>query len=408
MSRPPLAGVRVLDLTSIVVGPVATQFLGDYGAEVIKIEPPEGDLLRQLGGPSKSGRLSPKFMNLNRNKRSLSIDLKSPEARPVMEKLLATTDVVVANMRPEALARLGLDYASARKQRPDIIYCHVVGFGTDGRYAGKPAYDTIIQGSAGVAACNARAHGEPRYLPMVMADHIVGYVVIQYVLMALLHRAQTGEGQFVEIPMFENITAFVLAEHMGQLTYVGSDGPSGDLRVRDPRAQPVKTKDGYICVSANSDKQAFALFEAIGQPELRDDPRFCSVRARFENVSEYHRVRGEALVKRNSADWLEAFDRLDIPAMPFNTFEDLVADPHIDDVGLIEQVDHPIEGRINNIRLPTKSSAGWDETGKPAPAIGGDTTAILQDLGLSADQIAALIDDSVVVQGAASKPDAAD
>ena len=156
-----LEGVRVLDLTSIVVGPVATQFLGDYGADVIKIEPPEGDLLRQLGGPSKSGCLSPKFMNLNRNKRSLAIDLKSPGARPVVEKLLATTDVVVTNMRPQALARLGLDYDSARKQRADVIYIHVVGFGTGGRYAGKPAYDTIIQGAAGVAACNARAHGWP-------------------------------------------------------------------------------------------------------------------------------------------------------------------------------------------------------------------------------------------------------
>ena len=406
MSRPPLTGVRVLDLTSIVVGPVATQFLGDYGADVIKIEPPEGDLLRQLGGPSKSGRLSPKFMNLNRNKRSLAIDLKNPDARPVVEKLLESTDVVVTNMRPQALARLGLDYESARKQRADVIYIHVVGFGTGGRYAGKPAYDTIIQGSAGVAACNARAHGEPRYLPMVMADHIVGYVVIQFVLMGLLHRAQTGEGQFIEIPMFEHMTAFVLAEHMGQLTYVGSEGPSGDLRVLDPLAQPVKTKDGYICVSANSDKQAFALFEAIGRPELKDDPRFCSVKARFQNVTAYHRVRGEALLTRNSAEWLQAFDRLDIPAMPFNTFEDLVADPHIEDVGLIEPIDHPIEGRINNIRLPTKSTADWDEPVRPAPAIGGDTTAVLADLGFAPDRIADLIGGAVVVQGEA--PDTAD
>ena len=291
MSRPPLSGIRVLDLTSIVVGPVATQFLGDYGADVVKIEAPSGDLLRQLGGQSKSGSLSPKFMNLNRNKRSLAIDMKAPGARPVMEKLLATSDVVVTNMRPNALKRLGLDYESARKLRPDVIYCHVVGFGTKGRYAGKPAYDTIIQGMSGVAATNYRAHGEPRYLPMVMADHIVGFVVIQFVLMALLHRHQTGEGQYVEIPMFENMTSFVLAEHMGQLVHVGSDGPSGDLRVLDPLAQPTKTKDSYICVSANSDKQAFALFDAIGRPELKDDPRFCSVKARFRNVSEYHRVR---------------------------------------------------------------------------------------------------------------------
>ncbi len=408
MSRPPLSGIRVLDLTSIVVGPVATQFLGDYGADVVKIEAPSGDLLRQLGGQSKSGSLSPKFMNLNRNKRSLAIDMKAPGARPVMEKLLATSDVVVTNMRPNALKRLGLDYESARKRRPDVIYCHVVGFGTKGRYAGKPAYDTIIQGMSGVAATNYRAHGEPRYLPMVMADHIVGFVVIQFVLMALLHRHQTGEGQYVEIPMFENMTSFVLAEHMGQLVHVGSDGPSGDLRVLDPLAQPTKTKDSYICVSANSDKQAFALFDAIGRPELKDDPRFCSVKARFRNVSEYHRVRNAGLLQKTTAEWVEIFDKLDVPAMPFNTFEDLIADPHIADVGLINEVDHPFEGRIRNVRLPTKTTAGWDETVRPAPAVGQDTTAILRDLGFAPDAISEMVDSGAVVQGPQPKADAAD
>jgi crotonobetainyl-CoA:carnitine CoA-transferase CaiB-like acyl-CoA transferase len=408
MSRPPLSGIRVLDLTSIVVGPVATQFLGDYGADVVKVEAPGGDLLRQLGGQSKSGSLSPKFMNLNRNKRSLAIDMKAPGARPVMDKLLAASDVVVTNMRPNALKRLGLDYESARKLRPDVIYCHVVGFGTNGRYAGKPAYDTIIQGMSGVAATNYRAHGEPRYLPMVMADHIVGFVVIQFVLMALLHRHQTGEGQYIEIPMFENMTSFVLAEHMGQLVHVGSDGPSGDLRVLDPLAQPTKTKDSYICVSANSDKQAFALFDAIGRPELKDDPRFCSVKARFRNVSEYHRVRNAGLLQKTTAEWVEIFDKLDVPAMPFNTFEDLIADPHIADVGLIDEVDHPIEGRIRNIRLPTKTTAGWDERVRPAPAVGQDTTEILRDLGFAPDAISEMIDSGALVQGPRPKADAAD
>ena len=408
MSRPPLSGIRVLDLTSIVVGPVATQFLGDYGADVIKIEGPDGDLLRQLGGQSKSGSLSPKFMNLNRNKRSLAIDMKAPGARPVIDKLLATSDVVVTNMRPNALKRLGLDYESARAQRPDVIYCHVVGFGTSGRYAGKPAYDTIIQGMSGVAATNYRAHGEPRYLPMVIADHIVGFVVIQFVLMALLHRHQTGEGQYVEIPMFENMTSFVLAEHMGQLVHVGSDGPSGDLRVLDPLAQPTKTKDSYISVSANSDKQAFALFDAIGRPELKDDPRFCSVKARFRNVTEYHRVRNAGLLQKPTAEWVEIFDKLDVPAMPFNTFEDLLADPHIADVGLIEEIDHPIEGRIRNIRLPTKSTAHWDETVRPAPAVGQHTTEVLRDLGFAPDAISEAINSGAVVQGPQPKPDAAD
>ncbi|MEM9682088.1 MAG: CoA transferase [Pseudomonadota bacterium] len=404
----PLDGVRVLDLTSIVVGPVATQFFGDYGADVVKIEPPGGDLLRQLGGQSKSGSLSPKFMNLNRNKRSLAIDLKTPAAKPLIEKLIASSDVVVTNMRPAALARLGLDYETVKAHRPDIIYCHVVGFGTEGRYAGKPAYDTIIQGMAGVAATNYRSTGEPRYLPMVMADHIVGFVVIQFVLMALLHRRQTGDGQFMEIPMFENMTSFVLSEHMGQLAFVGSDGPSGDLRVLDPLAQPTRTKDGYICVSANSDKQAFALFEAIGQPDLKDDPRFCSVKARFRNVSAYHMTRNAGLLQKTTAEWVEILDALDVPAMPFNTFEDLIDDPHINDVGLIEEIDHPVEGRIRNIRLPTKTSAGWDETVRPAPLVGQDSAEVLADLGFEADAIDDLIDAGVILQPDPNTSDAAD
>ncbi len=408
MTTPPLKGVRVLDLTSVVVGPVATQFFGDYGADVIKVEAPGGDLLRQLGGQSKSGSLSPKFMNLNRNKRSLGIDMKAPGARAVIDKLLETSDVVVTNMRPNALKRLGLDYEAAKAKNPKVIYAHVVGFGTGGRYAGKPAYDTIIQGMSGVAATNYRAHGEPRYLPMVMADHTVGFVVIQFVLMALLHRHQTGEGQFIEIPMYENMAAYVLAEHMGQRVHVGSDGPTGDLRVLDPLAQPTKTKDSYICVSANSDKQAFALFEAIGKPELKDDPRFCSVKARFRNVSEYHRTRNAGLLQKTTAEWVAIFDKLDVPAMPFNTFEDLLADPHINDVGLIEEIDHPIEGRIRNVRLPTKTTANWDETVRPAPAVGQDTTEILTDLGFAEGEIEGMIDDGVLVQGAEGKADAAE
>jgi crotonobetainyl-CoA:carnitine CoA-transferase CaiB-like acyl-CoA transferase len=412
MSAPPLKGVRVLDLTSIVVGPVATQFLGDYGADVIKVEPPGGDLLRRLGGQSKSGSLSPKFMNLNRNKRSLCIDMKAPAARAVIDKLVETSDIVVTNMRPGALQRLGLDFEAAKAKRPDIIYCHVVGFGTAGRYAGKPAYDTIIQGMSGVAATNQRAHGEPRYLPMVMADHIVGFVVIQFALMALLHRHQTCEGQYIEIPMFENMTSFVLAEHMGQRVHVGSDGPNsekttGDLRVLDPLHQPIKTKDGYISVSANSDKQAFALFQAIGQPELKDDPRFSSVKARFHNVTAYNQVRNDGLRQKTTAEWVEILNDLDVPAMPYNTLEDLLEDPHLADVGLLSEIDHPIEGRIRNIRLPTKTTAGWDETVRPAPQVGQDSAAILAELGFGEDTIKEMIDEGAV-QGAVGKADAAD
>ena len=231
------------------------------------------------------------------------------------------------------------------------------------------------------------------------ADHIVGFVLIQFVLMALLHRHQSGEGQYIEIPMFENMASFVLAEHMGQRVHVGSDGPTGDLRVLDPLHQPIKTRDGYICVSANSDKQAFALFEAIGQAELRQDPRFSSVKARFQNVSEYNKIRNQGLLNKTTAEWVELLGTLDVPAMPFNTFENLLDDPHLADVSLIEEVEHPIEGRIRNVRLPTKSTAEWDEAVRLAPSIGQDSMAILSDLGFAEDTIKEMIDSGVLLQG---------
>ena len=269
-----LAGIRVVDLTTVVVGPTATLFLADYGADVIKVEAPGGDLLRTLGGKSNSGQLSGKFTHFNRNKRSLALDLKREEGREALHRLLATADVFIANVRPAALARLGLDAEALRSRYPRLVVCNLMGFGSAGRYRDRPAYDTIIQGFAGVTDTNRRALGEPRFVPMVFADHIVGLIATQCIIAALFQRDRTGEGQAIEVPMFENVAAFVLAEHMGDLSFVPPRGPSGDLRVLDPLGKPVATKDGYICVSANTDAQAFALFDAIGRPELKSDPAF--------------------------------------------------------------------------------------------------------------------------------------
>ena len=291
MSGGALAGIRVVDLTTVVVGPTATLYLADYGADIIKVEAPGGDLLRTIGGQSKSGELSGKFMHFNRNKRSLALDLKHERGRAALHRLLATADVFIANVRPAALERLGLGADALRAQHKRLIVCSLMGFGRGGRYRDRPAYDTIIQGLAGVADCNRRATGEPRYVPMVFADHVVGLIAAQCIMAALIQRGKTGEGQTIEVPMFENMAAFVLAEHMGDLTFVPPRGESGDLRVLDPLGKPVATRDGYICVSANTDAQAFALFDAIGRPDLKSDPRFSSVKARLANVRGYFDVR---------------------------------------------------------------------------------------------------------------------
>jgi crotonobetainyl-CoA:carnitine CoA-transferase CaiB-like acyl-CoA transferase len=398
MSGGALAGIRVVDLTTVVVGPTATLFLADYGADVIKVEAPGGDLLRSLGGQSNSGELSGKFMHFNRNKRSLALDLKREEGRDALHRLLATADVFIANVRPAALERLGLGVAALRSRHPRLILCNLMGFGRGGRYRDRPAYDTIIQGLSGVTDCNRRVLGEPRFVPMVFADHVVGLIATQCILAALLQRGR-GEGQAIEVPMFENIAAFVLAEHMGDLTFVPPRGTSGDARVLDPLAKPVATKDGHICVSANTDAQAFALFDAIGRPELKHDPRFSSVTARLANVRAYFEVRAAGLRTRTTQDWLDILAKADVPAGRVHTIESLAADEHLADVGFFRKVEHPVEGEIVDLAFPNRFSAGGRQDFRPAPLMGGDSVEILREIGYRNEEIDELVRSRVTTDG---------
>jgi crotonobetainyl-CoA:carnitine CoA-transferase CaiB-like acyl-CoA transferase len=402
-----LAGIRVVDLTTVVVGPTATLFLADYGADVIKVEAPGGDLLRSLGGQSNSGQLSGKFMHFNRNKRSLALDLKRDEGREALHRLLDTADVFIANVRPAALARLGLGVEALRSRHPRLIVCNLMGFGRAGRYRDRPAYDTIIQGLSGVADTNRRVLGEPRFVPMVFADHVVGLIATQCILAALFARERSGEGQAIEVPMFENMSAFVLAEHMGDLTFVPPRGPSGDARVLDPLGKPVATKDGYICVSANTDAQAFALFDAIGRPELKSDPRFSSVKARLANVRAYFEVRAQGLRTRTTAEWLDILEKADVPAGRVHTLESLAEDEHLAEVGFFRKVDHPVEGEVIDLACPNRFSGGGREDFRPAPLMGGDSVEILREIGYSTEEIDELVRSRVTIDGRSKASDKA-
>jgi crotonobetainyl-CoA:carnitine CoA-transferase CaiB-like acyl-CoA transferase len=318
-------------------------------------------------------------------------------------RLIERADVLVWNVRPGSMARMKLSYDDVRKVNPKIIYCGMFGFGQGGRYRKKPAYDSIIQGSTGVAALYHRAAGEPRYLPMVVADKTVGLIAVQMMLMALFHRERTGEGQSIEIPMFENMAAFVLSEHMYMKTFEPPRGTTGDPRLLDPQAKPLATKDGWIALSANTNAQAFAFFDAIGRPELKTDPRFDSVATRFNNVGEYFRIRAEALKEKTTAEWLDIFDACDVPAMPYHTLDSLMEDPHLKEVDFFRTVEHPTEGKIINMELPNKLSRGARSDFNPAPKIGQHSVEILREIGYADAQIEALVSGKVTVDGRISK-----
>lgn len=392
----PLHGLRVLDLSSVVVGPVCTGVLAEQGAEVIKVESPEGDLLRRLGGRGRTPGMSGKFLNFNRGKRSLCLDLKQPRARAALLRVAARCDVLVTNMRPDAQRRLGVDAASLAEAAPRLIHCSVVGFRTDGPYAGKPAYDTVIQGVSGVAGCFEASTGEPRYVPMLVADHTCGLIAAGLIGFALYRRERTGRGESIEVPMFENMAAFVLQEHLGAMSFRPALGPPGDQRVLSPEARPLRTADGYIAVSANTDAQAHGFFEAIGRPELKEDPRFATVAARTAHTKEYFALRATALTGRSTAEWREVFARLDVPAMPYNTIESLLTDPHLRATGMVAEEEHPTEGATWAIGAPNLFSGGVAERLPPAPRLGADGRKVLEEAGVEADEIEGLARDGAL------------
>lgn len=387
----PLAGVRIIDITSVLMGPYATQLLGDLGADVIKVEAPAGDTVRDIG-PHRHRGMAGIFLQANRNKRSIVLDLKQPAGRDALLDLARSADVLIYNVRPQAMARLGLDYEAVAQVNPGILYVGVYGYGQGGPYAAKPAYDDLIQGAVGLPNLALQAGAErPCYVPSAMADRIVGMSAANAICAALYHRRGSGQGQSIEIPMFETMAQFVLGDHLGGLGFEPPMGPPGYARLLNPHRRPYATLDGYLCVMLYNDKHWRAFFRLVGQEQLLDeDPRFADMAQRTQHIHELYRMVAELVATRSSAEWLEMLEAADIPVMPLNDIESLLRDPHLNAVGLFEEVSHPSEGQIRSLGIPSRWSATQPRVRRQAPRLGEHSREVLQEIGYSQERIDAL------------------
>ena len=385
----PLQGVRVIDLTTVMLGPFCTQILGEMGAEIIKIETPEGDVNRWTG-ESRSPGMSTGQLIKGRNKRSIILDLKVKKVRKVFEKLIQTADVFVHNIRPKAAKRLAIDYETIAELNPSIIYASATGFGETGPFADKPAYDDLIQGASGIASLFGKVTGTPRYVPSVMADKTTGLFLSNYISMALFHRERTGEGQKLHIPMYESFAAFVVSEHMQGQTFVPPTGPAGYTRMLTAHRKPYETKDGFICVVPYTQKHWANFLALVGRADLIKDPRFSNQTERTKNIDTLYEIVSDSMKRRSTNDWIIALSDADIPAGPMNSPEDLFECPHLKAVEMFPEIEHPTEGRIRHIKVPAAFSKTPGGLYHHSEKLGASTNTVLNELGFSRTEITEL------------------
>jgi crotonobetainyl-CoA:carnitine CoA-transferase CaiB-like acyl-CoA transferase len=391
----PLQGIKVIDMTTVLMGPYATQMLGDYGADIIKVESLEGDVTRLIG-PTRHPGMGPVFLNTNRSKRSICLDLKKVAGRDAVLRLIASTDVLVYNVRPQAMARLRLGYEEVSKVNPRLIYAGVFGFGQDGPYAAKPAYDDLIQGATGLPALMAQtSDGVPRYVPNALVDRIVGLTAVGAICAGLVHRDRTGRGQRLDIPMFETMASFVMGDHMGGLTYEPPLDKGGYARHLSRDRRPYQTSDGYICVIVYNDKQWENFFQATGRDDLRRDSRFATFAGRAVNIDMVYGELARIFETRTTTEWTELLTKADVPVMPMHDLESILHDEHLVATGFFPVVEHPTEGPIRNMKV----SATWSETPaesvRLAPRLNEHGAEILREAGFTAHEIATLVREGV-------------
>ncbi len=395
----PLKDLRILDLTSILMGPYATQIMGDLGADVVKIEPPSGDAVRGIG-PMRNPGMGHIFLHVNRNKRSLVLDLKHSDGLAAFYSLAKTADVIIYSIRPQSMERLGIDYDRLKKINPRIIYAGLYGYSEAGPYAGKPAYDDLIQGASAVPSIMSMASGdEPRYVPLTLADRTVGLMASNTILAAVVSRAQSGLGQQIEIPMFETMTQYVLSDHLAGETFIPAEGPTGYPRLLVKERRPYQTLNGFICVLIYSDKQWERFLTLIGHSDwFVNDPRFATIGVRTQHINDLYRIVGQAVATRTTQEWISLLEKADIPCMPLHDIESLSKDPHLEAVGMIREVLHPTEGPMRQLGVPVRLfGTPVLDVQKPAPQLGQHSTEILREAGYSEQNISSLIERGITL-----------
>ncbi len=378
----PLQGVRILDLTAVLLGPYATQLLADYGADVIKVEPFEGDVMRQ-SGPMKSPDMGHLYLTANENKRSLAIDLKNPAARPLMQRLVARADVLVYNIRPKAMARLGLSYDEVRAINPAIIYAGAIGFSQRGPYADRPAYDDLIQGMAGVPWLVSQGGVEPRYSPVLLADRSTGLHLALAICAALVERGRSGQGQRIDVPMFETMASMTLGEHLAGKLFDPVNGKAGYSRSLSASRRPYRTRDGHLCAMVYNDKHWRAFFQAIGRTDVPErDPRFRTQAARIAAIDVVYGFLAERFLERTTDEWLALLHEADIPAARMYSVDDLLGDEHLRAIGFFTDTVHPTEGPLLRVGIPSEWSRTPPSRRRHAPGLGEHSEEVLREAGV--------------------------
>ena len=393
----PLDGIKILELTSVVLGPWACQILADMGAEVIKVEAPHGDSNRTLGAYRNKG-MAALYLTCNRNKRDIVLNLKDPAAREALLKIAAGVDVVIHNNRPQVMTKLGLTYEDFRAVNDSIIYCGTYGYGKNGPYGAKGALDDSIQAVGGVAVLNEMVLGEPRYLPTVIGDKTTAMAVAYAVNAALFHRERTGEGQEIEVPMFEHMVYFVMAEHLWGMTFEPPIGTPGYERLMSYHRKPYKTLDGYIAILPYMNSHWEIFCRKTGRDDLLEDPRFTTLADRVKNIDDTYQETAKIMATRTTGEWIEIFGDTSVPTIIMNSLESLKDDPHLNAVDFWQEVDHPSEGKIRMTRFPVNFSATPSEVRRHAPRLGEQSVEILKEAGLSQAEIDALLESGATVQ----------
>lgn len=398
LDRPgPLTGIKVLDLASVIMGPVTAQHLADMGADVIKIESPEGDLTRSIG-PRKSADMGAVFITCNRNKRSVVLDLKRPGARTVLHRLVAGSDVIIHSVRTEPARKIGLSYEELRKHNERLVYCHVKGYADEGAYGGQPVFDDTMQAESGLAMLQTVVSGEPRYFPSSIVDKICAINAAYAVMLALFERTRSGLGQEVQLPMFETITAFNLTEHLWGEAFEPPRGPMGYESVRKGVRKPYPTKDGYLAFLPYSDTHWHKFFRLAGRADLVTDARFATFNARLNNYDAVFGFVKETLRERTTGEWIHLFGDQDIPMAAVNQIEDMLDHPHLKSVDYWKLMEHPTEGMLRVASNPIKLGRTPPAIRRLAPRLGEHTREVLHEFEFPRDEIDRLLGEGITQQ----------